>query len=83
MAVEINPTDAGFVSDVRLPHGRYKGRTLCEVASTENGLMYLDNIRRERPPFLTRFFVHAIEAFMGTPERVDAIDRVQKAFRAK
>jgi hypothetical protein len=77
MATPFDPNEATFLNDIRLLAGRYKDRSLCEIASTPNGLLYLQRVICSEPEFLKTVFIGLIERFLNTPDRIAALGRLR------
>ncbi len=61
----------GEAKEVRLGGGRYRGKTLDQVASTNRGLMYLDWLRSVVEPDPDKYFwvnVEALRAYLDDPD---------------
>lgn len=52
-------------SEIKLPYGKYRGKTLDEIASTREGLLYLDNMVDEFPR--DSYLKKAIKDFLSDP----------------
>ena len=57
--------------DFVMPVGKYKGKTLDEIAESDEGLLYLDWIRGEFDPGAT---FKAISAYLQTGDTDDQAD---------
>ena len=50
--------------DFRMPFGAYKGKALDEIATTDEGLRYLDYLLGETDARVERRWVVALEAYL-------------------
>jgi hypothetical protein len=80
MAYAIDPTGRAYIETIKLPGGRFKGKTLLEAGQHAKGLVYLyDILNAPKPPtFLKRHFRETIKQFLALPERYAVLSAVLK-----
>lgn len=63
----------------KMPFGKHKGQTLDGVASTDEGLQYLDWLRGEREgrEFKSEFD-RALETYLGDPSIAEELGRIRR-----
>lgn len=65
--------------DFRMPFGKHIGKTLDEIASTDQGLLDLDHYRGE--PWLRDPAKEAIESYLDDPTIAKDLDRLARGGR--
>jgi hypothetical protein len=79
----LDPANSRFVDSTKLPKGQYAGRAVCEIATTTDGLLYLDKMSQtgKRPDWCSPRLTWAVQRFLARPENEARVDMLYRQSR--